>query len=435
MPPFSLTGLTVKARLVVSIVAIIIPLGVLAIGSLFYFHDAFSSLNRLIADPLQEINVVARIQVNLLSTADELRGVRSSPTNDAHKEISRIVTQVDRAYQDALDIDLLVPAQQQAIIDSREEWLRALDVVRETSRQQRKGAVWSDSQRAKFGAHIAQAVALLDQASRSATGEVQELLDAAQTARRSFITTIVVLIFISLTVAIVGGLMLARSIFIPLKALEQGASRFGSGDLGHRIASEGRDEFTRLAETFNAMAARIQSSHRTLSELSVRDSLTGLYNNGEFHRLLEAEIARSLRYQHVFAALMLDVDYFKRINDSLGHLAGDAALRQLAATLTSVLRPVDCVARYGSEEFAIILPETPLSGGLQVAERLRRTIYETPVKLGADEKAINVSVSIGIAAFPDHSRSGRELVAFADRALYEAKHAGRNRVCVATVTQ
>lgn len=430
MPLPALTGLTVKARLFISMVAMIVPLGALAAGSLFYFQNAFSSLNRLIQDPLQEMNTVARIQVNLLSVANELRGVVSALPEDAHDQIGRIAGQIDRAYQDALDIAFLIPAQRQAIIESREEWRQALRIVRDALDRQAGVRASRDARMARFSAHMAHAVTLLDRMSRSATGEIRELLDSAQTARRSFVATLVILIFVSLIVAVVGGLVLARSIFIPLKALEEGTSRLGSGDLGHRIAWSGTDEFAKLAETFNAMAARIQSAHQTLSELSARDSLTGLYNNGEFHRLLEAEIARSLRYRHGFAVLMLDFDYFKRINDSFGHPAGDAALRQLATVLTAALRPVDGVARYGGEEFAVILPETSLRGAETVAERLRRTVCETPVQVGSP-KSINVSVSVGVAAFPDHARSGRELIALADRALYEAKRTGRNRVCTA----
>lgn len=286
------------------------------------------------------------------------------------------------------------------------------------------------TQTARFGTHLARAVSFLDRPARLATAEVHELLESAQTARRGFLRTIVVLLGVSLAIAVFGGVMLARSIFVPLRALEEGASRFGSGDLDYRIPLRTNDEFARLVETFNAMASRIQGAQQTLSDLSVRDSLTGLYNNGEFYRLLEAETARSLRYDHAFAVLMLDLDHFKRINDNFGHPAGDVALRRLATILTSMLRPVDCVARYGGEEFAIILPETPLSGALQVAERLRAAIAETSIDVGI-EKAVGVSVSIGIAACPDHARSGRELVALADRALYEAKRTGRNRACAA----
>lgn len=375
------------------------------------------------------MNLVGRIQVNLLSAANELKGVPFS--EETPGKIRRIANQIDRIYQDAIDIDFLHPSQRQAISDSRVEWFRALDIARDILGNEAKGQTWRDSKMARFSTHTANAVTLLDQAYQSATSEVREVLDSAQTARRSFVATVVILIFASLTIAVVGGVMLARSILFPLKTLEEGASRLGSGDLGHRIALEGTDEFASLTQTFNAMASRIQTAHQTLSDLSIRDSLTGLHNNGEFHRLLKAEIARSLRYQHSFAVLMLDIDHFKRINDNFGHPAGDAALRQLAAVLTSGLRPVDCVARYGGEEFAIILPETALPGAVHVAERLCRTVFEAHVEVGV-QKTINISVSIGLAIFPEHAPSGPELIALADRALYEAKNAGRNRVHVAS---
>lgn len=435
MSLLTLTKLTVKARLFISIAAMIIPLSILAAGSLLYFYNAFASFNRLIQDPFQEITLVARVQVNLLNVANELIRIPFSLSGDTPEQVKRITTHVDHIYQEALESEFLIPAERRAIVDSRAEWLKALNIVRETLDHSSREKTWKNSQMERFSAHTARAVALLDHASRAAADEVQELLNSADTARRRFLATVIILICLSLAIAMVSGVRLARSIFIPLKALEEGTSRLGSGDLGHRIASEGTDEFSRLAQTFNNMASRIQSAHRTLSELSVRDSLTGLYNNGEFYRLLEAEIVRSQRYHHVFAVLMLDFDHFKRINDNFGHQAGDIALRQAAAALTSGLRPVDCVSRYGGEEFAIILPETSLAGALLVAERLRRTICEIPVEV-AIQKAINISVSIGIAVFPEQGNSSQALIALADSALYEAKRAGRNCVrAAATPTQ
>lgn len=410
--------------------AVILPLAALAAGALLYFHMALASFNRLIADPLQEINLLAGIQVNLLSVANELKDTRSLPGDGSGAEINRIADTVEQAYRDVFALDALLPAQRLAILESHEEWRKSLGVARQALTGGKTGTAWSDTQKATFGSHVGRAVSLLDRPARLATAEVHELLESAQTARRGFLQTIVVLLGVSLAVAIFGGVMLARSIFIPLRALEEGASRLGRGDLNYRVPTRTHDEFARLVETFNAMASRIQGAQQALSERSVRDSLTGLYNYGEFYRLLDAEIARSLRYRRAFTVLMLDLDHFKRINDSFGHPAGDTALRRIATILISILRPVDCVARYGGEEFTVILPETRLPGALQVAERLRVAIAETSMDVGI-ENAVGVTVSIGIAAFPDHARAGRELVALADRALYEAKRAGRNRACAA----
>lgn len=424
MALFTLLGMRVKTRLLISVVAMIVPQSMLAVGSLLYLDSTFTSFNRLIEDPLQEMNLIGRIQVSLLSAANELKGVPLS--ENTPDKIKRIATQTDRIYQDAINIEFLEPSQRKAINDSRVEWLSALGVIRETLGET-KGRAWKESDIARFSVHTANAIVLLDHAYQSAGGEVRNLLASAQRTRSDFVVIVVLLIFVSLAIAVVGGVMLARSILIPLKTLEEGTSRLGGGDLGHRIAMEGADEFTRLSEAFNAMAGGIQGAHQRLADLAIRDSLTGLHNNGEFHRLLKAEIDRSSRYQHSFTVLMLDIDHFKRINDNFGHLAGDAALRHLAAVLVSGLRPVDCVARYGGEEFAMILPETALPGAIQVAERLCRTIFESPLKIGT-QQTIDMSVSIGLAVFPEHASSGPELIALADRALYEAKRAGRNRV-------
>jgi diguanylate cyclase (GGDEF)-like protein len=128
--------------------------------------------------------------------------------------------------------------------------------------------------------------------------------------------------------------------------------------------------------------------------------------------------------------IMLDIDHFKRVNDTYGHDAGDAALRFLADVLRDELRGVDTAARYGGEEFAVILPQASLDGALIVAERLRMRLETTEVPgIG------HITGSFGVATFPLNANSRDQLVSAADRALYEAKHGGRNRICISPCEQ
>jgi len=190
----------------------------------------------------------------------------------------------------------------------------------------------------------------------------------------------------------------------------------------------GQDELAQLGRTFNAMADKLARSQAMLRELSTHDSLTGLANYREFHRHLAEEAERSQRYGRSFSLLMLDIDHFKTINDTFGHLAGDKALRALAALIRGEVRPTDLVARYGGEEFALVLPETAGPGALTLAERLRVRVAGHAVALTADQ-TISLTVSIGLASYPEDKDSVQTLVSAADQALYIAKSAGRNRVC------
>ena len=166
---------------------------------------------------------------------------------------------------------------------------------------------------------------------------------------------------------------------------------------------------------------------RRLYESSNRDALTGAYNRKHFDERLRSEIAFATRHSLEMALLVLDIDHFKRINDTYGHPAGDAVLRQIVGYAGRRLRTEDVVARIRGEEFAVILRGTDRNAGALVAERLRSTIGTLPVV--SDGKAIPVSISVGVATLAcTAERSATALIAIADRRLYIAKRAGRNRV-------
>ena len=169
--------------------------------------------------------------------------------------------------------------------------------------------------------------------------------------------------------------------------------------------------------------AELELANARLAELAAVDALTGIANRRHFDAALAAEVARSRRYGRPLSLLLADLDHFKRINDTLGHAAGDGAIRQFALLLSGAGRAADVVARYGGEEFALLLPETGAEEAARLAERLRAAAEAAPVS-GIPWP---VTASFGVAQLAP-GEGPAELVAAADRALYEAKAAGRNRV-------
>jgi two-component system cell cycle response regulator len=171
-----------------------------------------------------------------------------------------------------------------------------------------------------------------------------------------------------------------------------------------------------------------ESFHEQMYESALRDALTKAYNKRYFADRLDGEFRFARRHDTSMALLMLDIDHFKKINDTYGHPAGDAVLVAVADSLTRSVRNEDVVARYGGEEFAIILRSINVEGGRMLAERLRRMIELLQVDVGGPQP-LKVTVSIGIAAFPESNvQNGVELVEAADTALYRAKNGGRNRI-------
>jgi len=186
------------------------------------------------------------------------------------------------------------------------------------------------------------------------------------------------------------------------------------------------DRFLIVAMQF-ALEIKKVLLYETVETLAITDSLTGLYTRRYFFERFDEELRRSERHGFKFSFLMLDIDDFKRCNDTYGHLVGDVVLKEIAHMAKGSTREIDLVARYGGEEFSVILPETDRAGAILVAERMRKKIEENVFK-AYDEK-LKMTVSVGLAVYPDDSQETSDLIDRADRALYAAKSSGKNIVC------
>jgi diguanylate cyclase (GGDEF)-like protein len=170
--------------------------------------------------------------------------------------------------------------------------------------------------------------------------------------------------------------------------------------------------------------------HEEIYRLMTVDGLTTLHNKRYFNEAIDRETSRAQRYDRTFSLIVFDIDHFKKINDTHGHLAGDAVLRQLGSLVISLVRRDDIPARTGGEEFSVIVPEADLEGAAQLAEKLREAVEEH--RFEVDGERIPVTISVGVAQWMPWVEDPQDLVRLADERLYDAKNAGRNRVCGAS---
>lgn len=167
--------------------------------------------------------------------------------------------------------------------------------------------------------------------------------------------------------------------------------------------------------------------HEEIYRLMTLDALTDVRNKRFFDETIAREVSRSLRYDRIFSLIIFDIDHFKNINDSFGHLAGDAVLRQLGMLIKNSVRRDDIACRIGGEEFAILLPEVELEGGRKTAEKIRQAVERTVFSFEGTD--IPVAISAGVAEWTADKKTAQDISRAADEKLYEAKRSGRNKVC------
>lgn len=222
------------------------------------------------------------------------------------------------------------------------------------------------------------------------------------------------------------GVLIFRMIITPILKLQDATRRVAEGDYEYKVDQSRPDELGALAEGFNYMVDMIQKTIDRIGKMAVTDELTGLYNRRHFFEQAEHVLDTALRHKRPLSLALLDVDHFKKVNDTHGHLVGDQVLRKIGALLIEMGRKSDVLARYGGEELILLMPETDREGALRAAEKLRAAVESLDIPLEAGG-LLKITTSVGVALYSP-SITVQQFIEAADVALYQAKHAGRNRV-------
>lgn len=210
----------------------------------------------------------------------------------------------------------------------------------------------------------------------------------------------------------------------PFESLDLISAVAGRAAEKARLVAQNRE----LLEKLKRANEGLQEANAVLQEMAVKDGLTSLYNHRYFQEALAQECARSKRYAKQCSVIFMDVDNFKMYNDTHGHPEGDKLLKTLAELMVKHVRSTDLAARYGGEEFVLLIPETSKDNAIRIAEGLRARIADYPFKGGETQPLGRVTISIGVASYPEDGSDAPSVISFADQLLYKAKHGGKNMV-------
>jgi len=338
---------------------------------------------------------IIRVETEAIATLEEL--IRAQNAFRAHGGDYRVVTQL-----------------------LRNDALNAIDTGTLRARVKAFDTLLSDPQ-ARAEDLDATSIAVVKEAQRISSERKREIARALPELDRdtdSMMESGLAVAWILVVLCFAAAQTTLRKVVRPLEELSASADRIASGDLTASAPIAGDHEIARLGTALNHMAEELKARART-------DDLTSMPNFRAFRERIDLEIERALRYPTVFGVLVLDLDRFKKFNDTFGHLAGNDALQRVAKVIRETVRSVDFPARYGGEEFAVIVPEIDLASLASIAERIRANV----------EALGDLTVSTGAALFPQDGKDAQSLFNAADGRLYAAKSGGRNRVVVPDVVQ
>jgi len=424
----SLEQSPIGLRFIISILLMFIPLTIFTISGIIAFNAVVKALDEVVVKATEEMHPVMNIQTKIHKSSIVLHDYIINGNLQEREKFYTQVLAVEAAFEKIPIAPFELNNEHSLLRSAYKEWhvsqKIASDILLISNPQENPIA---NQLMENFDSHLKRTNNILNQMHEITMNEMNEQKVYAANLRHKLFIVFGIFFIMGLGTAAVVSIKLTRSILLPVRALERTTERLAKGDFTCRVPFERDDELGKLGKAFNIMATRLENSQAVLEKLATMDPLTDVYNHREFYHRLNIEINRALRYSRVFSVLILDVDNFKAINDTYGHPAGDKALLHIATAIVKEIRPGDVCARYGGDEFAIILPETPISRALNLAERIRCVIAEHKIAV-TPSHAIKLTVSIGLAEFPKDGKSGEELIYIADKSLYTSKRSGRNIV-------
>jgi diguanylate cyclase (GGDEF)-like protein len=260
-------------------------------------------------------------------------------------------------------------------------------------------------------------------------GEMQQVhglaMDSGQQLN-TFSNWVVIFSLVAVLIVVVSFWINNSVLIRPIVSLSRTTSQFATGDLKQKVPVYSRDELGNLAANINRMAESLDALYEQMSRLAKTDQLTGLINRHGYEEIVAREMSSAKRYGRPLSMAIVDIDHFKRINDTYGHVVGDKVLKAVAETALKLLRECDYCFRFGGEEFVALMPQTSLDAAMAALERLRQGIEASEFYLYGHN--VKLTVSAGVVSYTGGDERQERLLQEADQAMYAAKEGGRNRV-------
>jgi len=412
-------------------VATFIALFLIVTVSLVSLRQATTLSSVIVHDSINDIHHTMALRLVLNRSAMPVNDYIIRAASEEKKLYQTLEELTDAQFKLVATILAPKPLLLQSLHKAEDEWYKAKQIAKTILAMPKPtGNAHAAVAMEKFDAQIDAATAILndvyDNVYQNTLNKREELHQIESRATWLVIGVSI----IGIVVALLGGVHLARLFFPPLERMLAGVRLFGRGRLEHRIDKEMPVELEELTNGINHMAGRLDHIYSALRESSHKDPLTGCYNRRKLDEDMIKMYSLTKRTAGSFSVLMFDLDYFKAVNDTYGHAAGDTVLVSITDIIRHQLRKHETLYRFGGEEFVVLLPATAAEGASVLAERIRASIAQKSLDVGTSNP-IKVTVSIGITDNSQKEKSIKDLLESVDSALYSAKDNGRNRVVIA----
>lgn len=420
---------SLKVLFAAALAGALLWLTIISMIALRSVNHAIEVSDEIVNDSLEEMHHSMNLQLSITQAAMPVNDhiIHADPAeqgNYRHRNDA-----VERNFDALLSLPTLLPAQRKIIEEARREWGHAKEMGDAIMQEPNPiGSLVLGNKMEEFDEVLDSTVDSLDRLHMMVVHETKERHEKLHDIKFKTPIFLGIVFFVGLMGIIMSAIVYAYALFPALNKMIHGMHMFSQGHLKHRIDQPKLAELQVLASGFNTMAESVQKVQLELEKQSSRDSLTDCFNRRKFVIDFERETLRAQRSDSAVSILLIDLDHFKTVNDTYGHLIGDKVLKLVAEEMAKQLRVYDTLYRFGGDEFTVLLPEVGEPGARIVASRILEAVSNMQIPVDSD-RFISITLSIGIAGFPDDAVSEEKLIELADLATYEAKKAGRNRIC------